>query len=217
MRTKTLLAAAAMLAAGLASSMAQSNVYSLNVVGYVNKVMPSGGKYIMISNPLNTTSNTINSLLSGAAVGSQFLKFSGGGFQTVSSKLPGAWTIDYTLNLGEGGFFRTPSASTVDYTNTFVGEVLQGDSTNNWPAGYSIIAYPEPLGGDVNALGLTTKLAAGDQVLQFDAVAQTYVIRTVLNPAGGVYSGPTPVVDVAESFFVRAATAGFWSRNFTVQ
>src|SRR6266446_1325324 len=76
MRTKTLLAAAAMLAAGLASSMAQSNVYSLNVVGYVNKVMPSGGKYIMISNPLNTTSNTINSLLSGAAVGSQFLKFS---------------------------------------------------------------------------------------------------------------------------------------------
>src|SRR5207249_3273515 len=44
MRTKTLLAAAAMLAAGFASSMAQSNVYSLNVVGYVNRVIPGPSK-----------------------------------------------------------------------------------------------------------------------------------------------------------------------------
>ena len=41
MRTKALLCAAA-LAAGTAASMAQSNVYSLNIVGYVNVPLTSG-------------------------------------------------------------------------------------------------------------------------------------------------------------------------------
>ena len=49
MRTK-LLAAAALLAAGVATSMAQSNVYSLNIVGYVN--VPVAGTLTAMSNPL---------------------------------------------------------------------------------------------------------------------------------------------------------------------
>src|SRR6185369_17551314 len=58
MRTK-LLAAAAILAAGIASSMAQSNVYSLNVVGYVNRTFVGGGLFSLTANPLNTTNNTL--------------------------------------------------------------------------------------------------------------------------------------------------------------
>src|SRR5678810_1239027 len=68
MRTK-LLAAAAILAAGIASSMAQSNVYSLNVVGYVNRTFVGGGLFSLTANPLNTTNNTLAGIFGGAAVG----------------------------------------------------------------------------------------------------------------------------------------------------
>src|SRR5437763_197776 len=54
MRTKALLCAAA-LAAGAVTAMAQSNVYSLNVVGYINTTLvgSAAGKYQMIANQLN--------------------------------------------------------------------------------------------------------------------------------------------------------------------
>src|ERR1700735_871929 len=51
MRTKTLLLTAALVAAGVASSMAQSNVYSLNVVGYVNVTVSPG--YNLVTTPLD--------------------------------------------------------------------------------------------------------------------------------------------------------------------
>src|SRR6185369_1228000 len=68
MRTK-LLAAAAILAAGIASSMAQSNVYSLNVVGYVNRTFVGGGLFSLTSNPLNTTNNTLAGIFGANGVG----------------------------------------------------------------------------------------------------------------------------------------------------
>ena len=67
MRTKTLLSTAALLAAGVATPMAQSsNVYSLNVVGYVNVPVYGGGQYNMICNPLNNANNNITNLFSGS-------------------------------------------------------------------------------------------------------------------------------------------------------
>ena len=51
MRTKTLAVCAAVLAAGAVSSMAQSNVYSQNIVGYANiRIAPGNGFY---ANPFN--------------------------------------------------------------------------------------------------------------------------------------------------------------------
>ena len=77
MRTKTTLVAAAILAAGIASSMAQANVYSLNVVGYVNVTVQGGGAYNLIANPLNnTTGNTLTNIFSGPqSPSSQVLKW----------------------------------------------------------------------------------------------------------------------------------------------
>lgn len=57
MRTKTLLLSAAAVAAGVASLKAQSNVYSLNVVGYVNVNLPAG--FNMIQNPLDDGAGNI--------------------------------------------------------------------------------------------------------------------------------------------------------------
>src|SRR4051812_11081510 len=58
MRTKALLCAAGILAAGAATSMAQSNVYSLNVVGYVNVSLTNG--FNMVANQLDLDGTGIN-------------------------------------------------------------------------------------------------------------------------------------------------------------
>ena len=60
MRTKVLLGLAA-LAVGLSTSIAQ-NVYSLNVVGYIN-ITVAGGGYTLCANQLNNGTNGINQVL----------------------------------------------------------------------------------------------------------------------------------------------------------
>jgi len=100
---KTLLIAAAALAAGVISSQAQ--VYSLNVVGYINQPIPAGGYQIIGSDLVggsdaNQTNGDINATLGaglvsspvtavgnptqnpGFSTNSQLLVFSGGGFTT---------------------------------------------------------------------------------------------------------------------------------------
>ncbi len=58
---KTLLIAAAALVAGVVSSEAQ--VYSANIVGYVNVTCPAGAQ-VLVSNPLDDGTNQANDLLS---------------------------------------------------------------------------------------------------------------------------------------------------------
>src|SRR5687767_7867980 len=126
MRTKALLLSAALFAAGLTVSTAQS-VYSVNAVGYVNLSLPTG--YSMIANPLNTTNNTIGSLLTDLPNFSNLLKWTGSGFNVATFAF-GAWDQpNITLNPGEGAFVNLGSAATL----TFVGEVMQGSLTNPVP------------------------------------------------------------------------------------
>src|ERR1035441_7952368 len=112
MRTMKALVCAAALAAGLASSMAQSNVYSLNVVGYYNFPIAAGAK-LMIANQLNTTNNTIGALLPSVPGNSVLFKFSGGftGYTFDPDDL--TWYPDSlaTLNPGEAAFFQAPPAT----------------------------------------------------------------------------------------------------------
>ena len=56
--------------------MAQSNVYSLNVVGYYN-VPVAANSLVMIANQLNTTNNTLGSLIASPPPSSLFYKFTG--------------------------------------------------------------------------------------------------------------------------------------------
>ena len=84
MRTKTLLIAAAALAAAVTSSNAQSTVYSQNIVGYVNTVIPGGNAYSMIANPLNGTTNAAEALLPALVGGENLLVWNGHGYYVYS-------------------------------------------------------------------------------------------------------------------------------------
>lgn len=218
MRTKTLLVAAAALAAGVVSSMAQANVYSLNVVGYVNKEFTGGGRYTAVANPLNTTNNTVNGLgLLALPNNSKILKWNTGitDFDIYNKTPFGVWSPDpaaVTVNPGEGILVYI-SGTTV--TNTFVGEVLQGDLTNALPAGFQMSASKVPEAGVISALGLVPP--NNSKVYKFNSAAGTVGDWDIYNKTiFGAWSPSEPSVGVAESILTSLPSTYDWVRSFTV-
>ena len=206
MRTKTLLAAA-LLAAGIASSVAQSNVYSLNVVGYVSKTYDAG--FHLIANPLNATNNTVGALFPNPPFFTYLYKYVNGAYETANGFL-GAWdNANQTLNPGEGAFLLVPAGP--NWTNVYVGEVLQGNLTNTLIPGFNMVGAKVP---QAAALQGTHNLQPGffDYVYQFQNHAYL--------PANG-YLGSwdfgDPIIGVGEGFWYQNANAqNNWVRNFTV-
>jgi len=213
MRTKTLLCLAALTAAGVATSMAQSNVYSLNVVGYVNLPV-AANQQVLIGNQLNTTNNTIGSLIPNGPPGAQLYKYNGGYTTYTFDDVDLVWTPNAaaTLNPGEGCFFKTPVATTL----TFVGEVLQGSRTNTLPINLlavlsSIVPQQGKITTDLGAPG-----EAGDQLYRYAGGFATFTFDDV----DLVWTPTEPTINVGEAFFYKkasTATNSKWIRNFTVQ
>lgn len=213
MRTKVLLCLAA-LAAGVATSSAQ--VYSLNVVGYINVTVPAN-QYVLIANQLNNTpDNTIANVLANAQAGAIFQKLSGTLAAYVYDDLAVAWTPDgnATLNPGEGGFYKSPAATTL----TFVGEVMQGTLNNTLPIGqYAIRSSMVPQAG--TPASLLVPAEAGDTLQVLAGTLQAYVYDDLL--PGWTPGDPNgPALGVGQSFFYKKAptsTQSTWVRTFTVQ
>jgi hypothetical protein len=199
MRTKTLLIAAALCAAGIVTSAAQ--VYSVNVVGYVNVTIPAG--FSMIANPLNNTDgNTLNNLIPQAEIGTTVYRFSTeAGFEP--STFIADWNPNFDMNPGEGVFIQVGSETTL----TFVGEVMQGTLENNMPAGLSIKGSMVPAEESLDDVGFPAEL--GDTVFLFrdgDYVPSTYIASF----------NPPAVPKVGEAFWVQRANEATWTREFNV-
>jgi hypothetical protein len=211
MRTKTLLGLAA-LAAGAATAVAQSNVYSLNVVGYINVTAPAN-QLVMIANQLNTTNNTIGSLIPTGPPGAQLYTYNGGYSAYTFDDVDLVWLPNgnATLNPGEGCFYKSPLATTL----TFVGEVLQGSRTNTLPINLlamrsSIVPQQGKITTDLLAPG-----EPGDQLYRY---AGGYTAFT-FDDVDLVWLPSEPTINVAEAFFYKkaaTATQSRWIRNFTV-
>src|SRR2546421_8566425 len=133
MRTKTLLLTAALSAAGALTSMAQ--VYSANMVGYINLQIPKG--FSMIANQLNASpDNTIATVLANAPENTTVYKFvptpPPAHYVTAnfSADNPGWIPNNITLNPGEGCFIGVDGNFAPNgFTATFVGEVQLVSST----------------------------------------------------------------------------------------
>jgi len=216
MRTKTLLLTAALSAAGLATSMAQT-VYSVNAVGYVNIALPVG--FSIIANPLNNTAggNNITNLFAGLGAAQEGLtvyKYNGAAAPPYSTTIFefGDWSNKtITLVPGEAIFIKVPTGGA--FTNTFVGEVMQGSLSNPIPTGFSLRSSQVPQAGLLQTdLGFAP--AENDQVFQFDGTTQKYLpTRTFEFSAWSTQ----PNVKVGEGFFLKngGTTARTWTRTFT--
>lgn len=226
MRTKTLLLTAALAAAGVASSMAQGTVFSVNAVGYVNTTLKKG--FNLVANPLNAgADNTIGTLFKSLPFGTQVYRFNGTGFDIATyDDIDGKYISNNAALLtaqilpGEGLFVKNNTAT--DQTVTFVGEVPQGNLSNPIPKGLSIRSSQVPQDGKITTdLGYPAK--PGDQISKFDSTTGKFVgpwsFDDLVGPNGSwTLQGAAnePSVGVGESVFVRAVAAGTWTRTFNV-
>jgi hypothetical protein len=214
MRTIKALLCVAALATGIATSLAQSNVYSLNVVGYYNVPCPAH-QLVFIANQLNTTNNTIASLFPTGPVGSTFYKFAGGNWTSANFD-PDLldWEPDgnATLNMGEAGMFLAGSATTL----TFVGEVQQGQLSVPLVTGHALFARSSivPQAGLLST-DLKFPGEPGDTAYKFTNGNWT---SANFDPDLLDWEPAEPSYGVGEGIMLNSGgTATAWVRNFTVQ
>jgi hypothetical protein len=233
MRTKVLICAA-VLAASLASSMAQ-NVYSLNVVGYVNVTLPAG-KFMCIANPLDATmggtvtgGNNITNLFPAAPNGATIQPFNSANAQWgasasfgVGKSGVGVWTGPFDMPPGKGVMFRNPS--TTNMVVTFVGQVQQGTSIPVATLGqnqFTLVGSPIPIGGDLtnSIVGLTAH--NGDTLSTFNSTTAQWASPTAGFAVGksgvGVWSPMLQIAPGAGFLYRNANPVNTWTCNFTVQ
>ncbi len=225
MRTKTLLLTAVLSAAGIACSLAQ--VYSVNAVGYVNVTIPAGpNAFVAVGNPLNFSdganpANTLDNILPNAPNNTTKVW----DFDPVSStfalytKRATGWSGAAGVNFNPGKGFFIQNDATTPITLTFVGEVPQGSKTISYTAGFNLIASAFPLSGAIEtALGYPA--ANGDKVYQFDPASQQYALytrrATSWSPSEPSIGVNASYANVAEGFWLQAASAGSWTRTFNV-
>jgi hypothetical protein len=233
MRTIKALACAAALVAGLATAVAQSNVYSLNVVGYYNVSVPQGGLNLL-ANQLNTTNNTLGALIPTAVDYTYIYMYSNGAYNGNQYLSPAnygnGWDYpNWVINPGQAFTikdFNTPGGQSF----TFVGEVLQGSLVNNVLTGPSAdvnLCFRSSMVPQAGTLTGDLKVPPEDYdyVYVWDSVAQKYNGNQYLSPAnygnGWDSADPNgPVIGVGQAFAYKKFgnnVLSSWIRNFTVQ
>jgi len=239
MRTKTILLSALLGALGSVSAMAQTNVYSLNAVGYINATLEPG--YTILSCPLIASpDNTIATLLNNTNAQYQsglkkaeVFQFTGGGYSAEdtagAANAPSGWQAGgvITINPGQAVFFYNPTSSNM--FATFVGTVPTGSLTNTLSPGYNLVGSIVPATGDIvtNSIMNFTNAQRLDYVYTFDSDINPatsaqfgYSEQDVFSPAaGGWTTGDPTITNVYEGFFyhVNSATVPInWVENFSV-
>jgi hypothetical protein len=224
MRTKSLLLAAAALAAGVLSSQAQT-VYSANIVGYVNTALPSG--YSLVNNPLLNSDGTngAENVFASLQPFDSLLIWNGTGYTAYSYQGPGSW-IDSNgnpiaaPNVSPGGAVFYQNNSGGAESNTFVGTVLLTNSIS-LGAGYSFVASTVPVSAPADSTNYSLPFQAFDSVLFWNGSG--YTAYSYQGPGSWIDANgnPTnaPVIGVGQGFFYQnnSGAAETWAQNVTVQ
>jgi hypothetical protein len=215
MKAKTLLIAAAALAAGVMHSQAQ--VYSQNIVGYINVPLPVG--YSMIGNQLDLdgtgTNNSIYTAVgTNLPVNTQILAWNGSAFSSSKLTPKGAWSLNNmvvsnAMQPGSGFFINVPVATNV----TFVGNVITGTNTYPIVAGYQVVAPSGPVAGTLDTTNGYTP-TKNDQLLVWNGTA--YVSHKYTGTAW-LGTGGDPQLIVGQAVFLNAATSTNWTEVLNVQ
>jgi hypothetical protein len=212
MKTKTLLCAVAFVAGSATSALAQSNLYSANVVGFYNIPLAANQK-IMLGNQLHTTNDTLGGVIPNPPPLSQFFKFNAGFTSYQFDDVDLVWTPNPNVSLapGEGGFFISPVKTTL----TFVGEVMQGSLTNTLPHNTKVIRTSMvPQAGRVSS----DLRLPGDPLDQLFPFPGPGYVAFQFDDVDLIWTPYEPSMAVGEAFFyIKAGNTTNWIRNFTVQ
>jgi len=177
-------------------------------VGYANVTF--GPRAQLIANPWSNRANRIDQVFTSpqAPEGTKLAKFDGRNWLT-NEYLQGAWTIpEMTLSPGEGALLLGPT----NWTQTWVGAVLQGELKVWIPAGGSLRSSLVPQAGKLSEVLQFPKLT-GTKIYGVDATGQ-FVLRATCSNAG--WEPEEPTLLVGESFYVDAPREFLWSRAFAL-
>jgi len=200
------------MAAGLVSSSAQ--VYSANVVGYINVSLTNG--FTMVANQLDVdgtgTNNNIATVM-GTAIPANTVVEAWNGVGFSSTKWTGTkWTVSSALFTNamqpQVGFFVSSPANT---NIVEVGNVLQGTNTVPVAPGFQVVSFKAPItGGIASALGyVPTK---NDVVEIWNGVG-----FSSHKWSGTIWTAGEPSLQVGQAVFLDAVATNNWTQGFTVQ
>jgi hypothetical protein len=219
MRTKSLFIAAAALVAGLVSVQAQSNVYSLNVVGYVNEIYKGNGAFTLCGNPLDDgNGNQLTNLFASLPKGSSVQVWNGAGY-VLSTKGATTWATNFTIPPGTGFFVKPGSVANI--TNTFVGTVNNLTATNTLISNVTmLVCSPLPIGGDLtNGPTGSTNFNLGNSLLK-GAIVQVWDNSGpgtfVLSTKGTTTWATNLTFAVGQGFFVKSTRTTNWVQTITL-
>jgi hypothetical protein len=219
MKTQTLLIAAAALAAGVISSHAQ--VYSQNIVGYVNIPLVVGNN--LIANQLDYdgtgTNNTVNTVFPNGLPNKTVISawnpatssfvlaeyFTSSGWTGTNSAL-----VQAALQPGSGFFIKVNTATNI----TLVGNVITGTNTYPVPAGFTVQAPSAPIAGTLdttNGYHPSNK----DIVDVWVPSSSTFSLYEYFTSGGWTPSDPQ--LAVGQSVFLKAAKSTNWTQVLNVQ
>jgi hypothetical protein len=216
MKTKTLLIAAAALVAGVVSSEAQ--VYSANIVGYANVVVPKT-TFTLLSNPLNDGTNTADDVMAALPTKSTLQLWNGTGFTIYTKSSSGFTTNSVAVNpaIPVGSGFFVSSASL--FTNTFVGTVVPGPggniSTNVLPkTSLVLLGSILPVSGffdDVgtNTFNLAATLPTKSTVQLWNGASFTLYTKSSTGFTTNSVA-VNPAYSIGQGFFISSASATNW-------
>jgi hypothetical protein len=202
--------------------MAQStNVYSLNVVGYVTATIPANSYSIVACPLVASPDNTLNTLLpnaTGTYAKVKVYAFSPATSYTIEQGSKTGWSLGgtNTINPGQAVFIFNPNSTAL--TLTFVGSVASGAQANVMvPNSYNLVSSIVPMSGDLvtNSISLLTNASPKDKIYVYDPVAG---YTTYLNGKSAWGPSNPNIPNVAEGFFYEnnSATALTWNENFSV-
>jgi hypothetical protein len=181
-------------------------VYSVNLVGYVNFIIPPGGDFI--ANPLLSLTNTAGALLPSLPDGVSLFKAEASGF--VANNFLGTWQDPaMLLRPGEGFFVRNPFATSLNLT--LVGEILQGTLVVHLPAGTALAASMVPQTGALQT-SLGYPATDGDVVLIYNPVTGNQDLYFYDFEFWDPFE---PTLNFGHSFWSSKSAPADWTRNFS--
>jgi len=219
---KTLLIAAAALASSVISSQAQ--VYSQNIVGYINVPLVNG--FSVVANQLDYdgtgTNNTVATVFgTNLVVGTVIYAWE----PTSSSYASASWlskngvshwsgatnSVSAALNEGYGVFVNSPATNNI----TLVGTVLQGTNLISLVAGFNFVSSVAPITGGVSTnLGYAPNV--GDYIFTWNSTTASWTQYDFLKKNSVTHWSPSePQIGVAQPFFIETTVAETWTNTFS--
>ena len=187
---------------------AQTNVYSGNIVGYINRSISASDNHI--ANQLGTTNDTLNNVLaSGVQDGSTLTKWDpvANRFLPISTfdATSASWSINYSLTYAEGALLHSPSGA----TNLFLGEVDPALVINteisfaNWHPNYGnglyLISCPIPLENASFQQVIGRDPFDGEWAETLNEATQTYSVTTFHTGTG--WDNGDPALGVGQAAY----------------